>query len=117
RLEVRGRRRRGRRERRRRLAALERGQTRLERIAVRIGVARVKEAARIRAVGLALERGGRVDGGRDRARSRIDAGARVDGDRLDSHGTHAPQSAEVSLAAMTTASPGAQARVTASFRA
>ena len=88
RLEDRGRRRRGRRERRRRLAALERGQTRLERAAVRIGVARVEEAARIRAVGLALERGGRVDGGRDRARPRIDAGARVHGDRLDSHGTH-----------------------------
>src|SRR5437764_634076 len=48
----------------------------------------VEEAARIRAVGLALERGGRVDGGRDRARPRIDAGARVHGDRLDSHGTH-----------------------------
>src|SRR5437764_11030364 len=35
-----------------------------------------------RSVGLALERGGRVDGGRDRAGPRIDAGARVDpGDR------------------------------------
>ena len=83
--EHRRRRGRGRRERGRRLASLERGETLLERVPVRVRVACVEKAPRVGAVGLALERGGRMDRGRHGASGRIHAVPGVNGERLESH--------------------------------
>src|SRR5439155_26107872 len=77
---------RGRREGHGARAALERGQARLERGAIGRAAARVDVAVWERAVGLALERRGWMDGRRHGAGGGIHLGARVHGDGLDPHG-------------------------------
>ena len=79
---------RGRRERGGGRAALESRQALLERLAIGVVVARIEEAARVRAVRVALERRGRMDGLCDRAGAGIDVRAGVDRDRFDPHLRH-----------------------------
>src|SRR3989449_10713236 len=85
--EHRRRRGRGRRERGGRFASLERGETFLERVPVRVRVARVEEAPRVGAVGLALEGRRRMNGGSHGARGRIHTAPGMNGEWLEAHRT------------------------------
>ena len=70
-------------ERRGRGAAFEGGQRRFESVAIGVVVARIEVAARIAAVGAALERGRQVDRLRDRAGGRVDPVPGVNGQGLE----------------------------------